>query len=261
MQLKPVLPSEFTGKMLRSKEPKKVDYAAYFKPFIEQAVNFAVGPYFWFIPDQADMTIVAASENTRQLSPYNPEEWVGQDANFWASNIHPDDRHYVLAAALLSAEISESDTREKSDKKRINIYCRMLDAQSIFRWVLIQFPNRYFNADNRIASTWVMITDLGHFKNNIAHMMTVIDTSNNENLYFSVSLQTKELTPIDLPQITKREQEILQLMARGLNSPQIAKELFISNFTVEQHKRNLRKKTGSKTSAELMTFVCKNNLF
>ena len=261
MKLESVLPNDFTNKMLRTNEKIKVDYATYFKPFIELAVNFAVGPFFWFIPDQTDMTIVAASENTRQLSPYNPEEWIGQDVNFWASNIHPDDRHYVLSAALLSAEINESYTRERSDKIRINIYCRMLDAKNNFRWVLIQFPNRYFNAERKITSTWIMITDLGHFKKNFAYMMTVIDTSNNENHYFSVSLQTKELTAIDLPQITKREHEILQLMGRGLNSPEIAKELFISNFTVEQHKRNLRKKTGSKTSAELMTFVCKNNLF
>ena len=68
--------------MLRTNEPEKVDYAAYFKPYIEQAVNFAVGAYFWFIPDQADMTIVAANENTKQFSPYKTEEWVGQDANF-----------------------------------------------------------------------------------------------------------------------------------------------------------------------------------
>ncbi len=261
MKLKPVLPNEFTNKMLRNNEEEKVDFGAYFKPYIDQAVNFAVGPYFWFIPDQATMTIVAASENTRQLSPYKPEEWVGQDANFWANNIHPDDRYYVLSAALLSAEINESYTREKSDKIRINIYCRMLDANSSYRWVLIQFPNRYFNAENRIASTWIMITDLGHLKSNINHMMTVIDTSNNENQYFSVSLQTKELNPIDIPQITKREQEILQLMARGLNSPEIAKELSISHHTVEQHIRNLRQKTGSKTSASLMNFVCKYNLF
>ena len=106
-----------------------------------------------------------------------------------------------------------------------------------------------------------MITDLSHLKSNISHMMTVIDTSNNENQYFSVSVQTKELSAIDIPQVTKREQEILQLMARGLNSPQIAKELFISHYTVEQHKRNLRQKTGSKTSAGLMSFVCKHNLF
>jgi DNA-binding CsgD family transcriptional regulator len=261
MELKPVLPNEFTSKMLRANEAVKVDYAAYFKPYIEQAVNFAVGPYFWFIPDQANMTIVAASENTKQLSPYKPAEWVGQDANFWANNIHPDDRYYVLSASLLSAEITESYSRERSDKIRINIYCRMLDANSNYRWVLIQFPNRYFNAENRVASTWIMITDLGHLKSNISHMMTVIDTSNNENQYFSVSLQTKELSAIDIPQITKREQEILQLMARGLNSPEIAKELFISHYTVEQHKRNLRQKTGSKTSASLMSFVCTNNLF
>jgi hypothetical protein len=78
--------------MFRKTEKNKVDYAAYFKPYIDQAVNFAVGPYFWFIPDQTIMTIVAASENTALLSPYKPEEWVGQDANFWANNIHPEDR-------------------------------------------------------------------------------------------------------------------------------------------------------------------------
>ncbi len=261
MKLEPVLPNDFTNKMLRSNEQVKVNYAAYFKPYIDQAVNFAVGPYFWFIPDQATMTIVAASENTRQLSPYKTDEWVGQDANFWANNIHPDDRYYVLSAALLSVEINESYTRERSDKIRVNIYCRMLDAKSNFRWVLIQFPNRYFNDENRIASTWIMITDLGHLKSNICHMMTVIDTSNNENQYFSVSINNKELTALDVPQITKREQEVLQLMARGLNSRDIAKELFISHYTVEQHKRNLREKTGCRTSAELMNFVCKHNLF
>jgi DNA-binding CsgD family transcriptional regulator len=261
MEIKPVLPDEFTNKMLRDADMVKVDYEAYFKPYIEQAVNFAVGPYFWFIPDQATMTIVAASENAKQLSPYTAAEWVGKDAGFWANNIHPDDRYYVLSASLLSAEINESYERERSDKIRINIYCRMLDAESKHRWVLIQFPNRYFNHENRIASTWVMITDMGHLKSNITQMMTMIDTSNNTNQYFSVSLQTKERNPLILPHITKREQEILQLMARGLNSPAIAKELFISQHTVEQHKRNLRDKTDSKTSAELMAFVCRNNLF
>jgi DNA-binding CsgD family transcriptional regulator len=260
MELNPIMPEEFTNNMLRATN-KSIDYAAYFSPFIAQAVNFAIGPFFWFIPDQTNMKIVAASENTKQLSPFHPHEWIGQDAAFWAENIHPDDRYYVLAASMLSAEISESYEREKSDKIRINIYCRMLNAKSIYRWVLIQFPNRYFNDQNRITSTWVMITDLGHLNNSIVQMMTVIDTCNNEIQCFNVSLQTKKLTEIDIPKITKREHEILQLMARGLNSPQIAEHLFISHYTVEQHKRNLRQKTATKTSAELMNFVCKNNLF
>ena len=261
MELTPIMPEEFTNNMLRKEQNLSIDYEAYFKPFIAQAVNFAIGPFFWFIPDQATMKIVAASNNTKQLSPYYPNEWIGQDAEFWAENIHPEDRYYVLSAAMLSAEINESYDRQKSDKIRVNIYCRMLNATRDYRWVLIQFPNRYFNAENRITSTWVMIIDIGHLKNNVTQMMTVIDTSDNENQYFTVSVQTKKITEIDIPKITKREQEILQLMGRGLNSPQIATELFISHYTVEQHKRNLRQKTGTKTSAELMNFVCKNNLF
>lgn len=137
---------------------------------------------------------------------------------------------------MLAAEINESYTRERTDKIRNNIFCTMLDAKSNYRWVLIQFPNRCFNNENRIASTWIMITDLSHLKSNIYHMMILIDKRNDENQYFSISLQTKELRAIKIPQITKREQELLQLMSWGLNSPEIAKELFISNYTVKQHK-------------------------
>ena len=49
-------------------------------------------------------------------------------------------------------------------------------------------------------------------------------------------------------------------MAKGLNSPEIAEKLFLSYHTVENHKRNLRQKTNSKTSAELINYVWSNNL-
>ena len=40
----------------------------------------------------------------------------------------------------------------------------------------------------------------------------------------------------------------------------IAKELNISYSTVENHKRNLRRKTNTKTSVELVHFMMNNNL-
>ena len=49
-------------------------------------------------------------------------------------------------------------------------------------------------------------------------------------------------------------------MANGLNSPQISEKLFLSYHTVEKHKRNLRQKTSTKTSAELINYVWSNNL-
>jgi len=49
-------------------------------------------------------------------------------------------------------------------------------------------------------------------------------------------------------------------MAKGLKTPEIARELFISYSTVENHRKNLRVKTNTKTSSELMSFVIQNNL-
>lgn len=46
----------------------------------------------------------------------------------------------------------------------------------------------------------------------------------------------------DLPVITRREKEVLQWLAKGLNSTEIGEKIFISPLTVESHRRNLLQK-------------------
>jgi len=46
----------------------------------------------------------------------------------------------------------------------------------------------------------------------------------------------------DLPVITRREKEVLSLLASGLSSVEIGKKIFISPLTVESHRRNLLQK-------------------
>lgn len=46
----------------------------------------------------------------------------------------------------------------------------------------------------------------------------------------------------DLPVITRREKEVLQLLTQGLNSVEIGERIFISPLTVESHRRNLLQK-------------------
>lgn len=74
-------------------------------------------------------------------------------------------------------------------------------------------------------------------------MMTLIDPSDNKFNFFSASIESQRFLQLDLPSITKREHQVLLLMTKGLNSPEIANKLFISYHTVENHKRNLRTKT------------------
>ncbi|HEV3035048.1 MAG TPA: response regulator transcription factor [Solirubrobacteraceae bacterium] len=52
------------------------------------------------------------------------------------------------------------------------------------------------------------------------------------------------------PSVTKREQEILLLMGKGLSSTQIGKELDISSSTVKTHSHNLLKKFGVNSRAQ-----------
>ena len=55
--------------------------------------------------------------------------------------------------------------------------------------------------------------------------------------------------------LTIREREVLTLLARGLNNPKIAEELYISRKTVEQHRKNLNRKLEIKSSADLMRYA------
>jgi DNA-binding NarL/FixJ family response regulator len=60
--------------------------------------------------------------------------------------------------------------------------------------------------------------------------------------------------------LTTREIEILKLVAKEFNSRQIAEILFISERTVETHRKNILKKTGSSNLVGLIKYAFANNL-
>jgi DNA-binding CsgD family transcriptional regulator len=51
--------------------------------------------------------------------------------------------------------------------------------------------------------------------------------------------------------LTRREREVLRLLALGHKAPQIGAELFLSTQTVETHRRNLRQKLRAESLFEL----------
>jgi two-component system nitrate/nitrite response regulator NarL len=61
--------------------------------------------------------------------------------------------------------------------------------------------------------------------------------------------------------LTKREQEILMLVAEGQTSQEIADSLFISPRTVETHRANIMQKLNVHNTAGLIKFVMKNQAY
>lgn len=60
--------------------------------------------------------------------------------------------------------------------------------------------------------------------------------------------------------LTRREREVLQLIAGGYNTKQIADELRISPKTVETHRVNLMKKLGASNPVELALFALREGV-
>ncbi len=62
------------------------------------------------------------------------------------------------------------------------------------------------------------------------------------------------------PRLTERELEILKLIANEHSNAQIADMLFISERTVETHRKNMLRKTNNKTIVGLLKYALKNKL-
>ncbi|MGK4792828.1 helix-turn-helix domain-containing protein [Elizabethkingia anophelis] len=116
------------------------------------------------------------------------------------------------------------------------------------------------NEFKQVESILCIVYDLSHLQIKNMPLLSLVDINNNHIRYFKSFKEKVESEYIDIPVITRREKEILQLMAQGDNTPIIAKKLFISYHTVQNHKRNLRKKTNTKTSSELIAYVIKYNI-
>jgi two-component system nitrate/nitrite response regulator NarL len=82
--------------------------------------------------------------------------------------------------------------------------------------------------------------------------------------YFSDAVQEVLLRPAVAaaagPLITRREREVLLLIADGLTSQDIATRLFLSALTVETHRRNLLTKFGVGNTAALIRLAAQQEL-
>lgn len=60
--------------------------------------------------------------------------------------------------------------------------------------------------------------------------------------------------------LSKREIEIIKLLAEGLTSIQIGEKLFIAEHTVKTHRKNILRKTGATNTTQLVQFALNNHL-
>ena len=100
----------------------------------------------------------------------------------------------------------------------------------------------------------------------------VKDTSIGKKFFCGQILETIQRASIDVNDIdldsftcepvilSERESEIITLIAEGLTNAQIAEQLFLSNHTINTHRKNIMNKLGVKNTAGIVMYAVKTNL-
>lgn len=83
--------------------------------------------------------------------------------------------------------------------------------------------------------------------------------------YVSPEITRIMMTELNQPEqkgdlLTEREREILRLIAKEYSNKQMAEKLFISERTVETHRKNIFRKTNTNTLVGLIKFAFEHNL-
>ncbi len=132
--------------------------------------------------------------------------------------------------------------------------------------------------DTKLIRKMLELGAMGYVLKNTSgnELKRAIDTVHNGDYYFTPAIQGKLLA---LPQqkkekkerknytreghhaaLTKREKEILKLIAEEYTGPEMSAHLHISLNTVETHRKNLVAKLGVKSSIGLVKYAIKHGL-
>lgn len=97
----------------------------------------------------------------------------------------------------------------------------------------------------------------GFLSKNIGHeaLFSAIDSVFNGEYSFSNSNAFNNTNQGFVNLLSKREKQIAKLVAQGYSTPKIASMLFISEFTVSTHRKNIIRKLNLENSVQLGNYI------
>ena len=119
--------------------------------------------------------------------------------------------------------------------------------------------NAVLHSDSRgnITHVQCVYSDISRWKRSEHQVASVMSTADNICFFFTADdMDTGNQKSV----LSKRELEIVKLMAEGYSSKLIADKLFISFHTVNTHRQRIIEKTNSKNTGEVVQFAVSHGL-
>lgn len=211
---------------------------------------FQVGDYYYFILNVRKSMFELVSPEASKVLGYPPEMI---NLPFFVSLIHPEDLPFFLNFEAAVENFFAKISGEKLFKYKVQYDYRVRKADGTYIRILNQIIIIQHEADD--VRTFVVNTDITHLKKEPKPIISFIGLEG-EPSYMNVDV--KDIFRPTKYLFTRREKDILRSLAKGMNSVEISEALNISKHTVDVHRKNMLKKTGAKSTNEIIGIAFNN---
>src|SRR5690606_3301903 len=230
-----------------------------------QAVNitdylanmFCPGPFYYYAIDSPTLTLDFASESMKTILGIDPSSFELKD---FVDIIHPDDVPFFMRCEdIVGFFLKNCIPTEKMVNYKINYCLREKTSTGNFKLFLMQTITLKTSEKGELLKVFGVHTDISHITSENNRKLSLIGL-NGEPSYYEIDVFDdnvfENFSPykysIETISFTKRELEILKLLAQGLTTDEIASSLTISSKTVLTHRKNMLKKFNLKNTVELI---------
>ncbi len=209
---------------------------------------------FFYIADLNELVNIYVHPNVEHVLGYTPEDF--HSFNLLHSILHPEDEAFFLEYTIKVIEYTRIPELAVKDKSHwiFGLTFRLRNRSSHYIWVERHTNCFKFDKLNNLVYVLCLYSDVTHLKKN-----NLIDYYWNadEEVPFDINdLVKKHLAPA----FSKREIEIIQLIAQGLTARKIAEQLFISLDTAITHRKNILHKANATNCAQLVKFAIEHGI-
>ena len=187
---------------------------------------------------------------------YPPETKV--DVPFVINIVHPDDQPFVHYLSQMASEFHlERDKKEPfATMFEINYRVRKYNGDYI---MMLRRSTGFLNEGDDPVATLSVMHDIDFMKDVKEVYSKIIGPEWSMKEYRRRLDERKRKQPLIGP-FSRRETQVLHMMAQGNKSAEIALQCSVSVHTVNNHRKNMLKKTGLKNTADLVRFGLQNGL-
>jgi DNA-binding CsgD family transcriptional regulator len=201
--------------------------------------------------DQVNFKVLNISENIEALSGYTAKSLL--DKNLFSFLKVLDFDHALMPYVWLRwiNKIHGKYDIADIDKESIANFCgvKFKHKDGHVARLMIRQTGLEFLDNGHMKISVISLDDVSHLLKGDFYWGRIAFGKDVRYIHHIVSTDGKDIAQ-DI--ITDREKETLRLLAKGLESKEIGKELFISSHTIDNHRRNMIAKTGARDTTALL---------